>query len=97
MGAIVDVLLLGKHEINLVVRRYPACVVRNMTNSNQLTQKYRLIIPNEDLDDTYYNFLVDNGIAMSSANFRCRIDSDAKFTERMRTRAIAKLDKSPDQ
>ena len=90
MGAIIDTLLLGKSEITLVEKKYPQCIVRNMTNSKQLTQRYRLIIPNEDLDDNYYNFLVDNSIAMSSSNFRCRLESDKKFTERMRTRAAGK-------
>jgi len=86
MGAIIDILLIGEREIGVVERKYPDCVIRNLTYSTQLTQRYRLIIPNQDLDDTYYNFLVENNIAMSSMNFRFRLESDKKFAERMRAK-----------
>lgn len=88
MGAIVDTLLLGKREIALVERRYPHCVIRNVTNSKQLTQRYRLIVPNGDLDETYYNFLVESNIAMSSTNFRNRLESDGMFRDRMRAKLL---------
>lgn len=88
MGAIVDVLLLGKSEMKALEANYPHCVIRNMTNSTQLTQKYRLIVPDEDLED-YYDFLVDNMIAMSSSNFRARLESDERFKKRMTARAAA--------
>lgn len=89
MGAIVDFLLLGKFEIAILERQYPNCVIRNMSNSQQLTQKYRLIIPQSELDDEYYNFLVDSRIALSSQNFRMRLDSDPEFKARMAARAEA--------
>ena len=87
MGAIIDTLLLGEPEIILLKNKYPQCVIKKITDSIQLIERYRLIVPGEDPDDNYYNFLVDNGIAMSSTNFRSRLESDARFTERMRTRA----------
>jgi len=86
MGAIIDTLLIGKREIGVIEKRYPHCVIRNMTNTRQLTQRFRLIIPDEDLDDAYYNFLVENSIAMSSMNFRCRLESDSNFAERMKAK-----------
>lgn len=89
MGAIVDFLLLGKFEIAILERRYPDCVIRNMTNSQQLTQKYRVIIPRSELGDDYYHFLVDHRIALSSQNFRMRLESDPEFKERMAARAEA--------
>lgn len=88
MGAIIDTLLLGKREINLVLKKYPGCIIRNMTNSRQLTQRYRLIVENEELDDGYYNFLVENSIAMSSINFRSRLESDKNFADRMRRKLL---------
>lgn len=89
MGAIVDVLLIGRSGICTIMKKYPACVVRNMTNSSQLTQKYRIIIPDQELDETYYNFLVDSRIALSSLNFRMRLESDKAFKEKMTARAAA--------
>lgn len=89
MGAIVDVLLIGKEGILQLQKRYPGAVIRNMTNSQQLTQKYRVIIPNEELEDGYYHFLVDTCIALSSQNFRNRLESDPLFKGRMTERAAA--------
>ena len=86
MGAIVDILLLGQDDISLLKKRYPECVLTNLTNSNQLTQRYRVIIPGEELDDSYYYFLLENLIATSSKNFQARLESDEKFTERMKSR-----------
>ena len=88
MGAIVDVIVIGKGGIAVIETRYPRCVMRNITNSRQLTQKYRLIIPNEESEESYYCFLVDNGIALASSNFRARMDSDEAFAERMRRRSV---------
>jgi hypothetical protein len=85
MGAIVDFLLLGPEELVLVKNKYPNSLATNQTNSAQIIQLYRVIIPNED-DDSYYHFLVDNQIAMSSKNFYSRIKSDQKFVKRMKAR-----------
>lgn len=93
MGAIVDILFLGQEEISLIKNTFPGCVLINLTNSNHLTQRYRLIIPGVDDDDSYYNFLADNLIAMSSSNFRSRLESDQTFSERMGARAAATLQK----
>lgn len=85
MGAIIDILHLGENELCLIKAEYPYCQVTNQTNSHHIIQKYRIIIPDE-VEDSYYLFLLDNCIAMSSANFLCRVDSDRKFAERMRAR-----------
>ncbi|HEX2966619.1 MAG TPA: hypothetical protein VHO84_12585 [Syntrophorhabdaceae bacterium] len=89
MGAIVDVMLLGEAEKLILQRRYPKCVLRKLPDSGLLLQKYRLIIPGEELDDSYYHFLVDHTIAFASANFRARVDSDEAFAQRMGKRALA--------
>jgi hypothetical protein len=61
-----------------------------MTNSQNIIQRYRAIIPSIDLtEDSYYIFLVDSAIAMSSSNFRSRLESDEKFTEMIKTRVAA--------
>ena len=93
MGAIVDTLFLGEDEISLFKKTFPDCVLINLTDSSHLHQRYRLIIPSQDLDDSYYYFLIDNHIAMSSISFRSRLESDEKFTARMEARAATMLGK----
>jgi hypothetical protein len=94
MGAIVDILLLSQEDISLLKKRYPNCLLTNIDNNKNLTKHYRFILQGEDLDgDSYYNFLLDNLIATASANFRSRLESDPKFTERMRARVAANLSK----
>ena len=93
MGAIIDVLLIGKAGVLQLQKKFPQAVVRNMTNSQQLTQKYRVIISGEELEDSYYNFLIDTCMALSSHNFRNRLDSDALFRDKMTARASANREK----
>lgn len=94
MGAIVDTLFLGPKEISLVVSEYPDCTIINQSHSDHSIQRYRVIIPNDDrCADSYYIFLVDNGIAMSSRNFLARIASDQRFVERMKIKVADSLDK----
>lgn len=97
MGAVVDVLLIGKAGILQLQKKYPKAVVRNMTNSNQTTQKYRVIIPDEELEDGYYEYLVDTCMALSSLNFRSRLESDPSFKERMTARAAANREKAESE
>ena len=87
MGAIIDILHLGKNGINLVKAKYSGAIITNMTKTDHIIQRYRVIITTEDwYEDNYYNFLVDNSISMSSTVFCTRIESDQKFAERMRAR-----------
>lgn len=90
MGAIIDFVLLRRIEVSAFTTRYPDCVIRKMTESQQLAQKYGVIIPNRELDDDYYNFLVDSNIALASQNFRMRMESDPDFKARMVVRAESK-------
>lgn len=95
MGAIVDILFLGPDEVRLIRSKYPQCLLASMAADERPTRRYRLIIPNEELaDEGYYNFLVDNMIALSSASFRSRLDSDGGFRERMQAR-VAELKGAP--
>lgn len=87
MGAIVDTLYLGAEELSTLKAAYPACRVINKSHSDFKIQRYQVIIPHEEnCYDSYYIFLIDNGIAMSSKNFVGRIASDKRFVERMRSR-----------
>lgn len=92
MGAIIDTLLLDRIDVPLLRNRYPDCVLTNQTRTEHRVQQYRLIIPDADeYVDNYYNFLLDNLIAMCSRNFRARFDHDEMFKARMRARADANL------
>ena len=87
MGAIIDTLHLGQDEICLIKEKYPEAIIHKQSNSDTIIQKYRVIIQSENwTEDSYYVFLIDSCIAMSSASFCARVDSDSKFAERMRTR-----------
>lgn len=98
MGAIVDTLFIEKSDLGTLKRRYPDCVTINETGSEHLIQRYRVIIPNEELfDDGYYLFLLDNGIAMSSASFLARVESDRKFAARMTERVALDMAKMQGQ
>jgi hypothetical protein len=93
--AIIDTLHLGKEELSIIQAKYPDCKVTNQSHSDYSIQKYRVIIPNEDgCVDSYYKFLIENGIAMSSSNFLGRIVSDQRFVDRMRTKVYDFADKT---
>ena len=89
MGAIVDILFLSQDGIKTLKCRFPRCILTDLTSSEHITQMYRIIIPGVDIDDDYYGFLVDNLLAMSSTNFKSRLDSDSRFRTRMIKRAAA--------
>ncbi|MBJ6751379.1 hypothetical protein [Geomonas anaerohicana] len=96
MGAIIDTLLIGKDGIQTISKRYPHCVVSKVADSQQQHQKYRIIIPGHELEEEYYNFLVDSRMALASSNFRMRMQSDARFKEKMIVRANAVEDGIPE-
>jgi hypothetical protein len=85
LGAIADTLHIGRSELSIVEAKYRDCLVINQTNSNLIIQKYLIIIPNED-ENSYYEFLLDNCIAMFSSKFRSRASSDTEFAQCMRAR-----------
>lgn len=82
MGAVVDTLILGHEELNILTIEYTRCILRNLTNTAQAFQHYRIIIENENEED-YYDFLVQNKIAMSSHKFYSRVKSDKIFASKM--------------
>ena len=93
MGAVTDVLHVGPKELCLIKTEYPDCLLINQSNTEFTIQKIRVIIPNED-EESYYLFLLDNCIAMSSVNFRCRVESDRKFADSMRARMKRAIENS---
>lgn len=90
MGAVIDILFLKSPDISILRSKYSKCVIYSMDSQSVNSQRYRIIIPEEDVED-YYGFLVDNMIAMSSTNFRLRLESDLLFKDRMTNRASALL------
>jgi hypothetical protein len=87
VGAIIDVMLIDNGQQAVIQRAYPKCIMRDMHDGEALPKRVRVIIPDEELEETYYNFLVDSQIASSSSNFVARLTSDAAFAERMKRRA----------
>ena len=82
---ITDILLVGPEELKIVCDNYSTCKVNKLTDSENLIQQYEITIQDESEKD-YYDFLLDNCIAMSSQNFYLKIKSDKKFCERMKKR-----------
>jgi hypothetical protein len=86
MGSIIiDTLLIGTEDLTIITGRYPRCKVTKFTNPRHMAQQYRVRIQGED-EECYYNFLLDNRIAMSSNNFYYRVKSDRRFADRMKAR-----------
>ncbi|GFO55570.1 hypothetical protein GMSM_25770 [Geomonas sp. Red276] len=83
MGAIIDTLLLGEAELDVIKNEYPTCIITKQTNSHHIIQQYRIILSDEDEEDYYY-FLLEHSIAMSSMNFIGRIRNDKLFRDKMR-------------
>lgn len=81
MGAVVDTVHANGDEISLILRKYPNCYVQIRSPLPGI-ESYVVIIPDETAD-SYYEFLADNAIAMSSTNFLNRLNSDSEFSRRM--------------
>jgi hypothetical protein len=86
VGAIVDTLHLRREDLKVLMGEYPNAEISVHTNSNHLKHQVRVIIPSEDwTEDDYYVFLIDNSLAMSSANFCSRVGSDPEFVAKIRS------------
>ena len=82
---ITDILLVGPEELKILCDNYPTCKVKKLTDSENLIQQYEVSIQGE-CEKNYYDFLLDNCIAMSSHNFYSKVKTDKKFCERMKKR-----------
>lgn len=80
-----DILLLGPEEVKIISDQYPKCKVEQLTSSEDLIQQYEITITGED-EEKYYDFLLDNCIAMSSHNFYSKVKSDKNFCDRIKKR-----------
>lgn len=80
-----DKLLLGPEELRIIKNKYPDCIINRINNSDSLIQQYRFRIHNAD-EESYFNFLLDNCIGMSSEKFYSKVKSDKAFTDRMKAR-----------
>ncbi|MBJ6751238.1 hypothetical protein [Geomonas anaerohicana] len=87
MGTIVDILNIRPRDIGVVHIKYPNCLILNPHFSDYDTaQRIVIVIPEED-ENSYYDFLLNNGIAMSSKEFTYRISHEKLFADRMIERA----------
>jgi hypothetical protein len=94
MRAIVDLLYLKVVEVGIIKNQYPHCQITLRSGAKDHIQQYQLVLPDEDEnDDSYYNFLLDNLIAMCSRKFHARLARDKDFRSRIRARADSNLDK----
>ncbi|WP_129124651.1 hypothetical protein [Geomonas oryzae] len=82
-----DVLILGPEELRIVREEFPDCKVDRLSTSDTLIQQYRITFELEE-ESSYYNFLLDNRMAMSSHNFYYRVKIDKIFSERIRKRKL---------
>jgi len=85
MNLILDRLFIQPKELALITEKYPACKITKLGGSDQLIQQFRVNIKDE-VEEAYFDFLVDNAIAMSSNKFYFRVKSDIKFADRMNAR-----------
>ncbi|QWV96923.1 hypothetical protein KP003_17305 [Geomonas nitrogeniifigens] len=83
-----DILILDQEELKLVRDKYIDCKLDKLSPSDSMIQQYRITI-DVDNENSYYNFLLDNCIAMSSHNFYFRVKVDTIFFERIRRRRLA--------
>ncbi len=96
MGTIIDILKITPKEIGVIHGKYPNCLVLNLNLNNYNTvQKIVIVIPWEE-ENSYYDFLLEHCIAMSSKEFVYRINHEIKFAERMMARATKLVDEIRD-
>jgi hypothetical protein len=93
MGSIIDILNIMLSDIGVIRSKYPECIVLNQDLDDcDTTQKIVIVIPEED-ENSYYDFLLNNGIAMSSKEFTYRISHEKLFAEKMIKRATKLVDR----
>ena len=87
METITDILNLPPESIQLLKNKFPECKIAVLSFKHFQAKIYILLGLKIDTEKEYYNFLVDNLIAMGSIKFRSRLISDEKFSGEMLTRA----------
>ncbi|WP_129126398.1 hypothetical protein [Geomonas oryzae] len=87
MGTIVDILTLEPRELCVFQAKYPHFEILNNTLSGLSTRQKIVISIQEEDEDSYYDFLLLNYIALSSKEFTHRLSHDKLFAERIKTRA----------
>ncbi|QXE92417.1 hypothetical protein KP001_07805 [Geomonas subterranea] len=87
MGTIVDILNIRPRDIGVVHIQYPDCLVLNPAFIDYDTAQKIVIVISEEDENSYYDFLLNNGIAMSSKDFTYRVSHEKLFADRMIERA----------
>ncbi len=96
MGTIIDILKIKPKEIGIIHGKYPNCIVLNLNLHNyNNVQKIVIVIPGEE-ENSYYDFLLEHCIAMSSKEFIYRINHEKIFAERMMARAAKLVEEIKD-
>lgn len=82
MSSVTDVLHLEPQDLGVFIEVFPRCTFLPGPSG---PARYRVVIP-DMTDEEYYLFLVDNCLALCSANFLGRVENDELFARRMRHR-----------
>lgn len=91
MSSITDILYADSKELSVLVGKYPNCHLSKL-DWYVCKQRYLVVIPDEP-EDCYFNFLIDNALALASLNLSRRFYNDAKLARAVRARIT---DKGPD-
>lgn len=87
MGTIIDILNIMPRDIEVFHIKYPDCLILNPAfRDYDKAQKIVIVIPDEE-ENSYYDFLLNNGIATSSKEFTYRVSHEKLFADRMIERA----------
>jgi hypothetical protein len=89
MTIVIDTLLLGPDELEILRLKYPACEVVNQTDSQHKIQQYKVAIPDVTVD-SYHDFLLESCFPMSSSSFLLRIKQDEKFAKSTRQKMFGR-------
>ncbi|QWV96924.1 hypothetical protein KP003_17310 [Geomonas nitrogeniifigens] len=85
MGVIIDTLIIALGEPTILTKAFPGCEINRLTPADSTIQRYRVALKDED-EQSYFDFLQDNCMAMTSNRFYFRMKSDKSFADRMRGR-----------
>lgn len=85
MNVIIDTLIIGLGIPTILTDKFPKCQLTRLASPDSTIQRYRISLKDED-EQSYFNFLQDNCIAMSSNKFYFKMKSDKDFADRMKAR-----------
>jgi hypothetical protein len=87
LSMIVDTICAKPKDVAVLVRQYRDCHV-DQQDLNLDSRMYLLFIPDVS-EENYFDFLVENNLAMSSGSYLRRFHADDTFARRVPSRAAA--------